>query len=245
MAGDWIKVEHSLPDKPEVVSIASAVGIDQDSAAGKCLRWFIWLDQQVEDCNAVSVTDAFIDRLTFCPGFAAALRRVGWLEGRECHLSVPNFDRHNGQTAKIRAQSKDRQQRKRDSVTETLRSKRDETRDASSLLFSYSSLLNSVLEGTSFDCEEVRTALADWIGNYERLAGKKADAIKLRHELAECRTKKWDSAKLIDSIAFSISIESMRLRPREDDYDKQRKNGFHAKPQVDVSAELRKLRKPE
>lgn len=240
MAGDWIKVEHSLPDKPEVIAIASTVGIDQDAAAGKCLRWFIWLDQQVEDCHAVSVTDAFIDRLTFCPGFAAALRRVGWLEGRESHLSVPNFDRHNGQTAKLRAQSKDRQQRKRMSVTETSRNDRDKMRDASSLLLSYSSLLNSVLEGTTFDCAEVRAAMSDWIGNYERLAGKKADAIKLRHELAECRSKNWDSAKLIDSIAFSISIESKRLRPREDDYDKQRKNGSHAKPERQTMAEILK-----
>lgn len=239
MAGDWIKVEHSLPDKPEVISIASAVGIDQDAAAGKCLRWFIWLDQQVEDCHAVSVTDAFIDRLTFCPGFAAALRRVGWLEGRESHLSVPNFDRHNGQTAKLRAQSKDRQQRKRMSVTETSRNERDKMRDASSLLFSYSSLLNSVLEGTTFDCAEVRASLDSWIGHYERVAGKRMDAIKLQNTLSECRTAGWDNTKLIDSIEFSKSIDSKRLRAREDDLDVQRKNGSHAKQRPNIDDALR------
>ena len=128
MAGDWIKLEHSTPDKPEIVRMAQLLEMDQDAVCGKCLRVWIWADQQTVDGNALSVTDAFLDRLTFCPGFAVALRKVGWLSGREGHLTVPNFDRHNGQTAKKRALSKDRTQKSRNapSVTDALPEKRRE-----------------------------------------------------------------------------------------------------------------------
>lgn len=103
MAGDWIKVEHATPDKPEVVRMAALLGIDQDAVVGKLLRLWIWADQQTVDGNGISVTDSFIDRCTFLPGFANALRQVGWLEGRDSRLSIPNFDRHNGQSSKQRA----------------------------------------------------------------------------------------------------------------------------------------------
>lgn len=103
MAGDWIKVEHITPDKPEVVKLAGILGIDQDAVVGKLLRLWIWADQQSVSGNAITVTNSFLDRLVFCPGFAAGLVKVGWLNGREGLLSIPNFDRHNGQSAKNRA----------------------------------------------------------------------------------------------------------------------------------------------
>ena len=103
MAGDWIKVEHTTPDKPEVVKLADMLGIDQDAVVGKLLRLWIWADQQSVSGNAITVTNSFLDRLVFCPGFAAGLVKVGWLNGRNGLLSIPNFDRHNGQTAKNRA----------------------------------------------------------------------------------------------------------------------------------------------
>lgn len=103
MAGDWIKVEHATPDKPEVVKLADMLGIDQDAVVGKLLRLWIWADQQSVSGNAITVTNSFLDRLVFCPGFAVGLVKVGWLNGRNGLLSIPNFDRHNGQTAKNRA----------------------------------------------------------------------------------------------------------------------------------------------
>jgi hypothetical protein len=135
MAGDWIKLEHATPDKPEIVNMSSILKMDQDAVFGKCVRLWIWADQQTVDGNALSVTEPFIDRLTFCPGFAAALRHVGWLSGREGRLMIPNFDRHNGQTAKNRAQTKARVERSRStqcnatSVTESLPEKRREEKN--------------------------------------------------------------------------------------------------------------------
>ena len=102
MAGDWIKVEHVTPDKQEVIELARLLRIDQDAVVGKLLRIWIWADQHSVDGNDLSVTDQFIDRVTSRSGFADALRRVGWLSGPEGHLKLPNFDRHNGTTAKTR-----------------------------------------------------------------------------------------------------------------------------------------------
>lgn len=108
MAGDWIKVETTTPDKPEVIAIAEMLGIDQDAVVGKLIRIWLWADQQTFDGNAggngVSVTFAFLDRCTFVPGFGSALEKVGWLARRpDGTLTFPNFDRHNGTTAKSRA----------------------------------------------------------------------------------------------------------------------------------------------
>lgn len=103
MAGDWIKFEHVTPDKPEVVKLSSVLGVDQDAVVGKLARLWIWADQNSIDGNDVSVTDSFIDRITFCSGFAIALRNVGWLTGKNGCLTLPNFDRHNGKSSKNRA----------------------------------------------------------------------------------------------------------------------------------------------
>jgi len=103
MAGDWLKIETATPDKPEVYQVAAALGIDPDAAFGKLFRAWIWFDQNTEDGNAPIVTKMIIDRVTGIPGFSDAMISIGWLidEGETIHL--PNFDRHNGKTAKKRA----------------------------------------------------------------------------------------------------------------------------------------------
>lgn len=133
MAGDWIKFEHVTPDKPEVFRMAAILQIEPDAVVGKLARFWVWCDQQTIDGNALEITDAFIDRITHHPGFSAALREVSWLQVRSGSLVVPNFDRHNGQSAKARALAAKRKvsQRERDichghSVTKTGPEKRRE-----------------------------------------------------------------------------------------------------------------------
>jgi hypothetical protein len=57
-------------------------------------------------------------------GFAASLEKVGWLTIDENGISVPKFDRHNGESAKKRALKTERQARwragKDDSVDEVV-----------------------------------------------------------------------------------------------------------------------------
>ena len=103
MAGDWIKMRTDLRDDPAVISIAAELGIDEDTVVGKLHRLWSWADRQTVDGNALGVTETWIDRYLGVTGFALSLVNVGWLSLLEDGLEIPNFDRHNGQSAKRRA----------------------------------------------------------------------------------------------------------------------------------------------
>lgn len=104
MAGNWIKFEVDTPEKPEVLALTVAMGWDDpDLTVGKLLRVWRWFDQQTLEGNAPGVSAALLDRIAGVSGFANAMARVGWLIVSEDGISLPNFDRHNGETAKSRA----------------------------------------------------------------------------------------------------------------------------------------------
>jgi hypothetical protein len=103
MAGDWIKIEHSLPDKPEVMEMAQILGIDPDAVVGKLIRVWTWFDNHTDDGNANVTVRALLDRYTGVTNFIVAMQDVGWMSEREGMLAIGHFDRHNGQTAKARA----------------------------------------------------------------------------------------------------------------------------------------------
>jgi hypothetical protein len=104
MAGDWIKVEENMPDKPEVWRIASILGIDGDTVAGKLFRVWAWASR---NCNADGVTNVtvlpLLDRCAGVKGFCLAMQEVGWLIVAGDLVRFPNFERHCSQTAKDRA----------------------------------------------------------------------------------------------------------------------------------------------
>ena len=129
MAGDWIKVETVTPDKPEVFEIARSLGLSEPEAFGRLFLVWRWFDQHTETGDAPSVTVAYLDRIAGVAGFANAMRDVGWLLGGEdskSGLTLPNFDYHNGKTAKTRALTARRQ------VTLRSRSRNDEVTQAAS-----------------------------------------------------------------------------------------------------------------
>jgi hypothetical protein len=104
VAGEWIKFEASTPEKREVFSITAAMGwTDPDLTVGKLLKVWRWFDQQTVGGNADGVTLALLDSIIGVSGFAQAMCNVGWLVSNERGVSLPNFDRHNGKTAKERA----------------------------------------------------------------------------------------------------------------------------------------------
>lgn len=85
--------------------MAKTLKIDSDSVVGKLIRVWVWADLNSVDGNAVTVTESFLDRLTNKKGFARAMRSCGWLTGKDGEISFPGFSRHNGSTAKARAQT--------------------------------------------------------------------------------------------------------------------------------------------
>lgn len=119
MAGDWIKLESVSPDKPEMYAIAGHLNCSHGDAFLACVRVWIWADQQSRNGHDLGVTKTAIDRVGGVTGLADAMQSAGWLKEKNGVLSVPNFERHNGKTAKERALALKRKQ------TERSRSERD------------------------------------------------------------------------------------------------------------------------
>jgi hypothetical protein len=103
MAGDWLKMRHDLADDPAVIRAAADLGLDEDAVLGKCFRLWSWADRHTTDGHASGIGLEWVDRLTRCQGFGAALVRAGWLDESEGGLCFPRFDRHCSDTAKQRA----------------------------------------------------------------------------------------------------------------------------------------------
>jgi hypothetical protein len=103
LAGDWLKMEVSLPEKPEVWQIAGILRIDPDAVVGKLLKVWRWFDAHTENGNAVGVTYALVDSISGVTGFGEAMALCSWLEQDGSVLRLPRFGRHNGKTAKNRA----------------------------------------------------------------------------------------------------------------------------------------------
>lgn len=113
MAIEWIKVEKTTARKPEVLRIASELGISLDHAFGLCVRFWIWCDDNLETGNAPGVTLVTLNAMLGCDKFAETLVKVGWLLVRNGSLEVPNYDRHLSKNAKKRANSQVRTQKHR------------------------------------------------------------------------------------------------------------------------------------
>src|SRR5690606_21813271 len=79
------------------------VGVDADSVVGKLVKVWRWFDAHTEDGNAHGVTYALVDHVSGVTGFGEAMALAGWLVQDGTILRLPNFDRHNGKTAKNRA----------------------------------------------------------------------------------------------------------------------------------------------
>lgn len=116
MAGDWIEYEKSLAEKPEVILIGSITGLDRFGVVGRLLEIWAWFDSHTEDGNAVGVTKAFIDAKVSVTGFCDAMIKAGWIKeiGGECNgLSVTDFTKHMGASAKKRLKNAKRVQNHR------------------------------------------------------------------------------------------------------------------------------------
>lgn len=100
----WLKFDCATPEKPEVIRITIAMGWDDpDTTVGKLLKVWRWFDAHSVDGNAHGVTLSLLDRLIGVTGLAQAMTDAGWLVVTDDGLNLPNFENHNGKTAKDRA----------------------------------------------------------------------------------------------------------------------------------------------
>jgi hypothetical protein len=119
MAGDWIKMRTDLGSDPAVVRIRRATGVDADAVVGKLHRLWSWSDAHTADGYAAGLDAEWVDELAGCAGFAAAMQSAGWLKVDANGVRFVNFERHNGQPAKVRALRKTRMERLRGAARAT------------------------------------------------------------------------------------------------------------------------------
>jgi hypothetical protein len=114
MAGDWIKIEHGLLHKPEVMQICDLLDIGPHEAVGHLVAFWVWVDQNLSPiCPQVQGTKKGLDRVVGRDGFTTALETVGWLTFAEGIISVPNYDVHLSNSAKQRAKDSKKKAKQR------------------------------------------------------------------------------------------------------------------------------------
>ena len=101
----WIKIETTLPQKPEVVKISAILQKKSAEVVGGLVLLWCLTDGLTEDGFLQYYTREEIDRVTGLKGFGRALERVGWIEYSEEGIRLVNYEKHNGRSAKKRAET--------------------------------------------------------------------------------------------------------------------------------------------
>ena len=99
----WIKMGVHLRTHPKVVRMASALRADRLRVVGGL--WAVWciFDAHTDDGLLEGYTLQAIDDDLGWKGFASAMQSIGWLEVCDGGLLAPDYDEHNGPSAKRRA----------------------------------------------------------------------------------------------------------------------------------------------
>jgi len=114
MAGDWIKMRSNLRRHPKVVRIASALNADRLRVVGGLHAVWCLFDEHSIDGQLCGYTPAAIDEEIGWTGFCDQLIAIHWVisDGSD-GLELPEFDTHNGASAKRRAMESDRKRAER------------------------------------------------------------------------------------------------------------------------------------
>lgn len=116
MAGDWIKVEIGLAEKPEVFRLSHLLGVDRHTIIGKLVTFWSWANRSSVDGHVDGVDAHDVDALVDAAGFSAAMCKIKWLavDAENHGINIPHFDRHNGESVKKRLLKSERQARWRE-----------------------------------------------------------------------------------------------------------------------------------
>lgn len=108
MAGDWIKMRVDLADDPAVIGMASYLKMDEYEIIGRLHKLWSWADKHSTDGFVPHITQKWIDKHLEKSGFSSQMASVGWLVFDATGVTFPNFERHNGKSAKSRAENTER-----------------------------------------------------------------------------------------------------------------------------------------
>ncbi len=100
----WIKMQTNLWNAPQVVRLMSVLNADKVCIIGGLFRTWSLGDEYTANGRLAFYTPGVLDSEVGLPGWSAALEAVGWLIIEPEALVIPEFEQHNGQSAKRRAQ---------------------------------------------------------------------------------------------------------------------------------------------
>lgn len=126
-ASDWIKVRTILPTDGRLRIVSRKCHVLPVTAFGALVTLWCLADAHAnENGELIGYTCDDIDAYVGVPGFCHALPS-DWIESVGEFVKLPEYQEHNGTTAKTRAQDSKRQKRHRE-VTEVSRNDRDKIR---------------------------------------------------------------------------------------------------------------------
>lgn len=131
----WIKINTTLPRSPKILLLGQHLGISRYEALGLAVEWLAWLDG-ITTNGEIEITAELMDGLfyadflsqknvtsvtQFCDTchtnvtkLSHALSQIGWLHiDEDGMIHVLDFEKHNGETAKKRAEAAERQRKSR------------------------------------------------------------------------------------------------------------------------------------
>jgi hypothetical protein len=109
MAGDWIKIRTELINDLDVMDICEATTLDEYEVVGRLVKLWGWANHNTTDGYLRKMTPARLDKFVHHAGFASALLDAAWLVESKDGMTIPNWQKHNGSGAKVRAEAAARQ----------------------------------------------------------------------------------------------------------------------------------------
>ena len=104
MAGDWIKIEHGILGKPEVMRLCDLLDCGPHQVVGHLVAFWLWCDVNMSSiCPRVMGTKRGLDAAAGRDGFCDAMIAVGWMSVEDGEVWVPNYETHLSKSAKQRA----------------------------------------------------------------------------------------------------------------------------------------------
>jgi hypothetical protein len=96
-------IRLDLHEDPAVIGISHLVKLDRLAVVGRLILVWSWASRQSTDGHIPFATRKDVDRVAEREGFAEAMNAVGWInETPAGGITVPNFDRWLGESAKKR-----------------------------------------------------------------------------------------------------------------------------------------------
>lgn len=127
MAGDWIKVRTVLPTDGRLKIVSRTCHATSVTALGALVTLWCFADAHADDDGVlIGYAPADVNSLVGLPGFCEALPS-DWLDASGEWVKLPEYQEHNGTTAKTRAQATKRKRTERTvtNVPKMSRSDRD------------------------------------------------------------------------------------------------------------------------